>query len=79
MNLQLNENCFSPVTLFKIRLDGKTQNRCCFTENISVEFISAFTARMRTIMENRIAAGMLLTFMDKIFCKSINIYFSCMD
>lgn len=79
MNLQLNVKCFSPVTWCKIRLDGKTQNRCCFTENISVAFISAFTVRMRTVVENRIAAGVLLTFMDKIFCKIMNIYFSCMD
>lgn len=78
MKLQLNEKYFSPVTWIKIRLDDKTQTRCCFTENMNVAFISAFTASIRTIMENRIVAGVLLTFMDKVFYKIMNIYFSYM-
>lgn len=78
MKLQLNAKCFSPVTWIKIRLDDKTQTRCYFTENMNVAFISAFTASIRTFMENKIAAGVLLTFMNKVFRKIMNIYFSFM-
>ena len=69
MNLQLNERCFCPVVWFKITLDGKTQARSYFSENINIEFVSALRVRIRTIVENRIAADMLLTFLVKLWIK----------
>lgn len=80
MNLELNEKCFSPVVWIKIELDGKIQTRCCFTGNINIEFISVFRVSVRTIMGNRIAAEVVLTFMGKIWIKYsskvMNIYFA---
>lgn len=77
MNLQLKEKCFSPVIWNKLKLDDKILTRCYLTENIDTEFISAFIVRRRTVMENRIAAGVLLTVVDETFvCEVMNIYFS---
>ena len=60
---------FLPVVWFKIILDGKTQARSYSSENINIEFVSASRVRIRTIVENRIAVDMLLTFMVRLWIK----------
>ena len=64
------KGAFVPWFGLKSHLMAKRrQARSYFSENINTEFVSALRVRIRTIVENRIAADMLLPFLVKLWIK----------